>query len=197
MNYKTSAEICKQLKISRPTLKRWKDEGKIKTQVLSSRKILYDIDSIIKPDVDDRVDVIYARVSTTSQKEDLTRQTQMLTNFMVNNGVIPSQIFEEIASGMNEDRPHLNQLVQLVVEGKVRRVYISYKDRLTRFGFDYFRHIFGLFGTEIVVVNGTKEEDFQTELTQDFVSIIHHFSMKMYSHRRKELREMAKKLQEA
>lgn len=51
------------------------------------------------------------------------------------------------------------------------------------------------FGVEIVVVNATKEEDFQTELTQDLVSVIHHFSMKLYSNRRKTLKDLASEIQ--
>ena len=48
---------------------------------------------------------------------------------------------------------------------------------------------------KIVVLNSTKEEDFQTELTQDLVSIIHHFSMKMYSNRRKLLKDLEVEIQ--
>ena len=82
-----------------------------------------------------------------------------------------------------------------VKESKVDTVYISYKDRLTRFGFDYFDYIFNLFGTKIEVVNLTKEEDFQQELTQDFISIIHYFSTKLYSNRRKQLKQLKNELE--
>jgi len=64
-------------------------------------------------------------------------------------------------------------------------IYISYKDRLTRFGYSYLEKWFKLYGTNIVYINYTKEEDFQSELVEDIISIIHHFSMKMYSNRRK------------
>ena len=84
----------------------------------------------------------------------------------------------------------------IIKEGKVDTVYISYKDRLTRFGFDYFDYIFNLFGTKIEVVNLTKEEDFQQELTQDFISIIHYFSMKLYSNRRKQLKQLKNELEQ-
>ena len=70
------------------------------------------------------------------------------------------------------------------------------KDRLTRFSFDYFDYIFNLFGTKIEVVNLTKEEDFQQELTQDFISIIHHFSTKLYSNRRKQLKQLKNELEQ-
>jgi predicted site-specific integrase-resolvase len=36
----------------------------------------------------------------------------------------------------------------------------------------------------------TEEKDFQEELTEDLIAIIHHFSMKMYSNRRKALKEL-------
>ena len=140
-----------------------------------------------------RYNVIYCRVSNTKQKDDLDKQEQILKEYAISNGYKVDYIFRDIASGMNESRKDLNELIKLVVENKV---FTSYKDRLTRFGYNYFEYIFKMFGTEIEVVNLTKEEDFQTELTQDLISIIHHFSMKMYSNRRKELNALKKVLQQ-
>ena len=196
MHYISSGLACKQLCITPATLMKWKNSGKIQVLRLSQKKILYDIDSIIKIDKEDRINVVYGRVSNTKQINDLKSQVQMITNFMVSNGIKPDIIFEEVASGMNENRNELNKLIQLVIEKKIDRVYISYKDRLTRFGFDYFKNWFSQFGTSIEILNATREEDFQTELTQDLISVIHHFSMKMYSNRRKELKDAMKKLQE-
>jgi predicted site-specific integrase-resolvase len=85
-----------------------------------------------------RINVIYSRVSNSKQKEDLTRQTEIINNYMLAKGIKPEIIFEEIASGMNEDRKEFNKLLKLVFENKIDTIYISYKDRLTRFGFDYF-----------------------------------------------------------
>jgi putative resolvase len=197
MNYKSSKETCNLLHISKQTLKHWKDIGKLKFIKLSSYKYLYDIDSILgSSDREPRINVIYARVSNYKQINDLRQQTTLLAQFMVNNGVKPDMIFEDIASGMNENRTNFNKLIQLIIERKVDKVYISYKDRLTRFGFEYFVNLFSLFGTSIEIVNLTKEEDFQHELTEDLISIIHHFSMKMYSNRRKVFKEISKKFQE-
>ena len=108
---------------------------------------------------------------------------------MIVNGIIPDLVLTDIASGMNEERTNFNKLLQLVVTDKINKVYISYKDRLTRFGFGYFEQIFKMYGTEIVIMNLTDESSFQQELTEDLVSVIHHFSMKMYSNRRKILKE--------
>ncbi len=197
MRYVSSGQACSELHITKTTLKHWREQGRLQSLQLSPKKILYDIDSIIKNDVlDNRMNVIYARVSNTKQINDLKTQVQVLTSFAVSNGVRPNLILEEVASGMNEHRAELNKLIELVIEKKVNRVYISYKDRLTRFGFDYFKDWFSRFGTSIEIVNATREEDFQQELTQDLISIIHHFSMKLYSSRRRDLKTAMKKLQE-
>ena len=198
MNYKTSAEICELLKITPMTLNRWKNQGLVEYQKITAKKFLYDIDSVVKSNSynEKRKNIIYSRVSSSSQKEDLKRQTKLIQEYMAANGIIPDLTFEEIASGMNENRAQLNKLIQLVIQNKVDKIFITFKDRLTRFGFEYFVNFFKEFGTQIVVINSTREEDFQQELTQDLISIIHHFSMKMYSNRRKILKDVQKTLKE-
>jgi predicted site-specific integrase-resolvase len=114
---------------------------------------------------------------------------------MVSKGIKVDEEFTDIASGMNEDRKDFNKLLKQCLEGNIDTIFITYKDRLTRFGFGYFESILKELGTTIEVVNATKEEDFQQELIQDFVSVIHHFSMKMYSNRRKILNDTKKLLQ--
>ena len=113
---------------------------------------------------------------------------------MCSNGVIVDNIFKDIASGMNENRKGLNDLLTEVINGNIDTVYISFKDRLTRFGYGYLENLFDYFGTKIVCINSSKEEDFQQELSEDLISIIHHFSMKMYSNRRKILKITEEKL---
>ena len=126
----------------------------------------------------------------------MEKQEQLLREYCVKNGTKPDLVLSDIGSGMKEDRKNFQRLITLVKEGNVDTVYISYKDRLTRFGFGYFDYIFNLFGTKIEVVNLTKEEDFQQELTQDFISIIHYFSMKLYSNRRKQLKQLKNELEQ-
>lgn len=143
-----------------------------------------------------RLNVLYCRVSNTKQKNDLETQKQILTNYCNSHSLLVDKIFSEIASGMNENRKEFNELINLILEGKVARIFITYKDRFTRFGFEYFNNLCKYFNTEIIVLeNQINEENFQKELTEDLISIIHHFSMKMYSNRRKQLKEMTKKLE--
>jgi predicted site-specific integrase-resolvase len=189
-----SKEFKKILGLSNQALYERRKKGSLKFKIVNG-VYFYWLEEKIETDTT-RQNVIYCRVSNTKQKDDLDKQEQVLKEYAISNGFKVDYIFKDIASGMNESRKDLNELIKLVVENKVNKVFISYKDRLTRFGYNYFEYIFKMFGTEIEVVNLTKEEDFQTELTQDLISIIHHFSMKMYSNRRKELNALKKVLQQ-
>ena len=200
MNYKTSGEICKLLKITPMTLNRWKSNGTINAKKLSARKFLYDLDSLdgFKNNISDkkRLNIIYSRVSSSNQKENLKNQTETIQKYMLNNGIIPDEIFEEIASGMNENRLKIAKITDLVIQNKVDKIFITFKDRLARFGFDYFVNFYKEFGTEIVVLNHNEEQTAQDELVNDLISIIHHFSMRIYSNRRKLLKTFKKDLKD-
>lgn len=189
-----SKEFKKILGLSNQDLYEMRKKGQLKFKKVNG-VFFYWLDEKIETDTN-RYNVIYCRVSNTKQKDDLDKQEKVLKEYAISNGYKVDYVFKDIASGMNESRKDLNELIKLVLENKVNKVFVSYKDRLTRFGYNYFEYIFKMFGTEIEVVNMTKEEDFQTELTQDLISIIHHFSMKMYSNRRKELNALRKVLQQ-
>ena len=190
-NWLSSKEFRNKYRISSATLWRRVHVGTVKTKELYGTTYYLDED----PSSETSMNIIYCRVSNTKQQADLKRQETILREYCVSNGIIPDKVISDIASGMNENRKGLQELIGLVKDGKVKTVYVSYKDRLTRFGFDYFVYLFNLFGTEIKVVNLTSEEDFQQELTQDFISILHHFSMKLYSNRRKELKKLKSEME--
>ena len=194
MRLVSAKEAKEYFHITGPTLYQWKVKGKINAKQLSSKKILYDIDSFEDFQPKQKQNVIYARVSNTKQADDLDRQIEIVKSYAISNGVKIDKVYKEIASGMNENRKELNLMLREIFAGNVDKVFISYKDRLTRFGFDYFKHIFEEFGTKIVVLDELEEtnSDFQKELANDLISIIHHFSMKLYSNRRKKLKEIEK-----
>ena len=193
----TSKQFREKYGISVATLwRRANIANTVKTKVLYGTTYYLDEEASSCKEEEERINVIYCWVSNTKQKQDLEKQEQLLREYCVKNGTKPDLVLSDIGSGMKEDRKNFQRLITLVKEGKVDTVYISYKDRLTRFGFDYFDYIFNLFGTKIEVVNLTKEEDFQQELTQDFISIIHHFSTKLYSNRRKQLKQLINELEQ-
>ena len=199
MNYVTAKEAKNILKINATTLKSWKDKGILSYKKLSDKKILYDIDSVLNnSDMNDnRLNVIYARVSNTKQHNDLLNQIELVKSYCITNGIKISKVYQDIASGMNENRKDFNILINDVISGKIKNIYISFKDRLTRFGFDYFKNLFQKYNVNIIILDELEESNktFQDELTEDLISIIHHFSMKLYSNRRKKLKEIEKILE--
>jgi predicted site-specific integrase-resolvase len=191
MLWLTSKEYCSKYKISNTTLKRWSDNGKIKSNKISSRKILYLDDNF----ENEKLNVIYARVSNTSQKDDLDRQVNFIKNYMIYNGYIVDHIYQDIASGMNENRFDFNKLINDVLENKISNIFITTKDRISRFGYDYINNIFKKFNCNLIILDNTENKSYENELTDDLLMIIHHFSMKYYSNRRKLLKEIKNKIE--
>ena len=198
MNYVTSKEIKQQLQISGVTLMQWKNSGKIQYKKLSDKKILYDLDSL-NTNIENSTNlntknVIYARVSSNGQKEDLNNQIEIIKNYMLNNGIKVDDIYYDIASGMNENRKSFNELLEQIFKREIKNVYITFKDRLSRFGFNYFKSIFNYFGTNIIILDNQEETNktYQQELTEDLIAIIHSYSMKLYVNRKKKLKEIEK-----
>jgi len=197
----SAKEVQEIFGVTKLTLSNWRKSGKLSCIKLNQRNFKYrkeDIENLlgIKQEKQNRMNVIYCRVSCAKQKDDLKKQEQLLKDFCNTNGYVIDKCFSEIASGMNENREQFNKLIDLVIENKVENIFISFKDRLTRFGFDYFKNLFERFDCKIIVLNNlVNEENFQKELTEDLIAIIHHFSMKMYSNRRKQLKEVQKILE--
>lgn len=202
MNYVTAKEAKEKLHISGVTLMRWKNEGQIKCMKLTDRKVLYDLDSIITEEKNlktNKLNVIYGRVSTPRQKTDLNNQIELIKQYMLSRGIAVDEIYSDIASGLNEKRIGFNHLLESVFKREVDTVYITFKDRLSRFGFDYFTTIFAYFGTKIVILDQKEETNktYQQELTEDLIAIIHSYSMKMYINRRKKFKNIEKLLSDA
>lgn len=183
-----AGEALKVLRISSPTLYRWCDSGIIRRRKLPSGSFDYneeDIYKILNKDVRRKV-YIYARVSTPKQKKDLSNQIEMLKNWALNGGYRVDRVFADVASGISFDkRKEFFELLDEVLEHKVEKVIIAYKDRLSRVGFELFYHLFEHFGTQIIVVSevGSKKLD-SAEVFEEIISLIHCYSMKIYSQRR-------------
>ena len=194
MRLVSAKEAKEYFHITGATLYQWKEKGKINAKQLSTKKILYDIDSFEEFQPKIKQNVIYARVSNTKQADDLSKQIEIVKSYAISNGVKIDKVYKDIASGMNENRKELNSMLREIFAGNIDKVFVSYKDRLTRFGFDYFKNIFSEFGVEIVVIDELEEtnSDFQKELSNDLISIMHNFSIKLYSNKRKKLKEIEK-----
>ena len=183
----TSKQFREKYNISPQYLYALKKNGKVKTKpFLGSQVLILDPES---SDSDKSV-CIYARVSTPKQKTDLENQIKFLRQYLVSKGLNPEYVYSDIASGMNEDRKGLNEMMSDIISGKISKVVISHKDRLTRFGFGYLKTIFSRYNTEIEIVNLEDEKSFQDELSEDLIVTIHQFSMKFYGKRKNKCSEL-------
>jgi len=192
----TLKEAKKLLGVTTRTIQRWDKQGKIKVvRTIGRRRIPESEIKRILGLKEERVVVGYARVSSTTKKDDLERQKQLLHSYAKGKGYGEIQILSDVGSGLNEKRKGFLRLLEMVTERKVSRVIIVYKDRLTKFGFEILRMMFQAFGTEIEVINS--EEKNQEELVEDLITIVSHFAGKLYgirSHKYKEVVEGVKKL---
>jgi putative resolvase len=187
-------EFANLLGITPETLRVWEREGKIKPFRTKGGHRRYD-DEILrdlllksKPRIQKKT-VLYARVSSTGQSDDLKRQISQLETFALSRGYC-YEIYQDIGSGLNFSRKEFNRLVMEILSGKVDRVVLNYKDRLMRFGFELFEILCQTNNTEIVIINQTDAISFQEELTKDLIAIITTFSAKLYgarSHKNKRL----------
>ncbi len=190
----TAKEVLRVLQITRPTLTKYVKEGRLKVTVKGNGRYDYDADSVYKmlnKDIE-RKTYIYARVSTTKQKKDLENQVQLLKNFCFQNGYTINGIYQDIASGISFDkRKQFFDMLDEILAGKVNKVIITYKDRLSRVGFELFAYLFKKYGCEIIVISevGSEKLDSQ-EIFEEIISLLHCYSMKLYSSRK------AKKIKE-
>lgn len=181
-------EVLKILKISRPTLTKYVKEQKILVKELPNGFYDYDEDSVLKVAKisTERNSVIYARVSTPKQKKDLENQIQTITEYANKNGYKIDGVYSDISSGLNYDRKSFSELLNLILERKVKNVFIKDKDRLTRVSFDLWKNLFKQFNCNLIVVNEIQNnESEEKEIFADIISLLHCFAMRMYSSRRK------------
>ncbi len=202
-NYKPK-DFAELLGVSVKTLQRWDRDGILKANRTPTDRRYYTYDQYlqfkgIQTENDIRDTVIYARVSTRNQKDDLQNQVEFLKQFCNAKGIIVNQCIEDFGSGLNYNRKKWNKLLDEVMANKIKTIVISNKDRFIRFGYDWFEKFCEKFNTKIIIVNNETLSP-NEELVQDIISILHVFSYRLYGLRKyknqiKEDEEIAKELQ--
>ena len=189
-----SAKVLKILHITRQTLVQYVKRKEIRVILLPNGTYDYNDDDVYRKAglASERMNVVYARVSPAKQKADLENQVEVLVNFCNKNGVKVNKTYKDVASGMNFDRKQFKVLLNEILDFKVGKLYITYKDRLSRISFDMFKRLFSEFGCEVIVINDTDEKTDETEIFEEIISMLHCFSMRMYSRRRKRKLELIK-----
>ena len=122
---------------------------------------------------------IYARVSSSENRNKLDSQAERLTQYAVARGYRIYKVVKEVGSGVNDNR---KQLLKLLTDDGYSRIIVEHRDRLTRFGFNYIDTLFRQHGRSIEVVNEAAND--RDDLMQDFVSIITSFCARLYGQRR-------------
>lgn len=160
------------------TLTRWADAGKIdfiRSEGGQRRYSLESLEKIRHETIEDtRETVLYARVSTASQKKDLDSQIEYLGRTYPG-----TRCIHEIGSGLNFKRKKFIDLMDSVQRRAVKRIVVAHKDRLVRFGFEFVEWYCNQHECTIEVLNHTFKTPHE-ELMQDFMAVMHCFSSKLY-----------------
>ena len=183
-NYKTG-DFAALIGVSVKTLQRWDRDNILKAKRSPTNRRYYTYDQYlefkgIKKDEDTRQTIIYARVSTRNQKDDLTNQVEFLKQYCNSKGMIVDNCIQDYGSGLNYNREKWNKLLNDVMDNKVKTIVISSKDRFIRFGYEWFENFCAKWNTKIIIVNNEALSP-NEELVQDIISILQVFSCKLCS----------------
>ena len=174
LSTKKASEI---LGIHPNTLRKWADEGKIKYIRTDAGQRRFDVASFLQSS-SHRRKIVYARVSSRNQKDDLASQVREMRSRYPDHEVI-----EDIGSGLNFKRKGLQALLDAILSGEVAEVVVAHRDRLCRFGFELLESLANKHNCRLVVLDNTALSP-QAELVQDILSILHVFSSRLYGLRR-------------
>lgn len=191
-NYKPK-EFAELLNVSVLTLQRWDNTGKLKAHRTPTNRRYYTYEQYQKYmgiTNSSKKTVIYTRVSTSNQKDDLKNQVEFLRQYANAKGIIVDTVIEDYGSGLNYNRKQWNKLIDECMTNEIGTIIITHKDRFIRFGFDWFEKFLNKFGVKFIIVNNESLSP-QEELVQDIISILDVFSCRIYG-----LRKYKKKIKE-
>lgn len=173
------SDYAKEKGISYLTAYRHWAKGYIKGEQLPSGTIIVHQENQRNTNKDDILVVLYARVSSSENKDNLKSQLNRLRNYSSAKGYKIVQEIQEIGSGLNDKRPKLENLLK---SDDWNLLLIEHKDRLARFGINYLKILLEKLDKKIEIINNTDND--KDDLMQDFVSIITSFTARLYGLRR-------------
>lgn len=168
------------------TLQRWDNEGTFKPakytpkgRKLYSHEQYLDFTNQNLDNLINKSNIIYCRVSSFNQKNDLTSQLKFIEQYCTNNQIHVDDVYSDIGSGLNYKRKNFIKLINEITKHKINKVIVAHKDRLVRFGFELIEEICKEYNVELIVINDEKLSP-QEEMVTDLMSIIHVFSSRLY-----------------
>jgi predicted site-specific integrase-resolvase len=194
----STGKAAKLLGVSVKTLQRWEREGRlIPVARTSSNRRLYTESQLrefigLRQEVNVPTKVVaYCRVSSAAQKSGLANQRRTLEEFVVAKGLAGVEFIEEVGGGLNFKRKRFLALMDEIGRREVKTLILAHRDRLTRFGFEWFEHYAKTNGCEVLVLNQERLSP-EHEMVQDLMTIVNGFSSRLHG-----LRNYRKKLNEA
>ena len=198
--YLGTREFTKLLGVSRVTVIKWIKGGRVAAYSVHGRwRIPYsEVEGVLRGVQRVKRVAVYARVSSNTQRDDLGRRVESLKLWVSKN--FPSTeyvVVTDIASGLNEDRRGLRELIEMAKRREVQAVVVACRDRLTRFGFEYLKALFSILGVDVYVAFQGEPKDYAQELVEDFVEIVTSFASRIYGKRSKRYKEVVSCIGEA
>ena len=192
-----TGEAGKILGVTRQTLLNWEKSG----ELLPVRKSVggtryYSMSDLLGIKSGDMPTVCYARVSSQDQKVDLERQQAALEAYCAAKGW-RSHTIKDLGSGINYRKKGLHELLELILRRRMRRLVLTHKDRLLRFGSELVFALCELQGIEIVIIHRGEQPTFEQELAQDVLEIITVFSARLYGARSRKNKQILDCLEDA
>lgn len=187
--YISIGKLARLAGVSISTLRRWDDDNYLKSDYRTrgnhrryNYKSILQFLGIVKEENEINV-VIYARVSSSKQKEDLKRQIKLLEDHADKKGWNIIRIYSDIGSGLNDTRKNLLKLVKDIPTSPIKYVLCTYRDRLARFGKSLLDEFCKIYDIEILEVQSRVETE-EEGLVQSVIAILYSFSGKLYRSRR-------------
>ena len=199
-NYVTGKKASEMLGVHQQTLYSWEKKGLLDTIRTPGNRRMYNVEKYLKETEKHskyiseqikinptkinptKLNIIYARVSSLGQKDDLERQKKLLVNTYPNHVLI-----EDIGSGINMNRRGLLKIIESAIDGKINEVVVVHKDRLSRFGFELIKHLIEKYSKgKIIIINKEDKKEPKEELVEDVLQIMNIFVAKMNGMRKYE-----------
>ena len=170
------SKYAKLTGVSVRTLWRRINDGSLSVERSPSGRIFVEIQEEV---VNNSSVCIYARVSSSENKDNLEKQRERLISYCNAKGYKVTKIVTEVGSGLNDER---KKLEAILLDKSINLIVVEHKDRLARFGLNYIQKLLELDNRSIEIVNPQSNDE--DDLMQDFVSIITSFVARLYGRRR-------------
>lgn len=189
-------EAAKIMGVAVDTMRKWDASGElVPDRKTSGGTRYYDYNSLVGSVSADLPTICYARVSSHSQKDDLDRQHAALEAYCAAKGW-RTEVIKDLGSGLNYRKKGLHQLLEMILRKKMKRLVLTHKDRLLRFGAELVFAMCEHQNIEIVIIHKGEQPSFEEDLASDVLEIITVFSARLYGSRSRKHKKMLDTLKE-